>query len=155
MAGTASGPEAEAVFKKNLRYALGQVEGTDITLVIEPLNRFDAPGDFLRTTDQAMALIDSLGAPRLKLMFDCYHVQITEGDVTRRLSRLLPMIGHIQIAAVPDRGAPDHGELDYLHVINHLRDIGWDRPVGAEYRPAGDTDADLGWMALFRGQTTR
>jgi hydroxypyruvate isomerase len=155
MAGAASGPEAEAAFTANLRYALDQLDDTDLVLVIEPLNRYDAPGYFLRTTDQAVALIEALGSPRLKLMFDCYHTQITEGDVSRRLSRFLPLIGHIQIAAVPGRGAPDHGELDYLHIINHLRDIGWDRPVGAEYRPVGDTDTDLGWLARMKDQMTR
>jgi hydroxypyruvate isomerase len=151
LSGMASGPEADAVFVNNLRHALDRVQGTDLKVVIEPLNRHDAPGYFLRTTDQAVALIDRIGSPRLKLMFDCYHVQITEGDVSRRLAQLLPLIGHIQIAAVPDRGAPDHGELDYRHVLNHLRDLGWDRPIGAEYRPAGNTDADLGWMALLKG----
>ena len=87
-------------------------------------------------------------------MLDCYHLQITEGDVTRRLAALLPIAGHVQIAAVPDRGPPDHGELDYAHVLAHLAALGWTRPVGAEYRPAGDTDASLGWLARYRSRLT-
>ncbi len=84
-------------------------------------------------------------------MFDCYHLQIMEGDLTRRVAALLPLIGHIQIASVPDRGAPDHGELDYAHMLRHIDDLGWAIPVGAEYRPAnGDTDASLGWMDAWR-----
>ncbi|MEM9783372.1 MAG: TIM barrel protein, partial [Pseudomonadota bacterium] len=79
------------------------------------------------------------------------HLQIMEGDVTRRLAALMPVAGHIQIAAVPDRGPPDHGELDYGHVLAHLAALGWDRPIGAEYRPGPDgTDASLGWMARYR-----
>jgi hydroxypyruvate isomerase len=85
----------------------------------------------------------------LRLMFDCYHVQRTEGDVTTRLARMLPLIGHIQFAAVPDRGAPDHGELDYDHVFAALNALGYDRPLGAEYRPEGPTEQSLGWMKRF------
>jgi len=137
--------EAEAAFLSNLAHSAARSEGID--LLIEPLNHHDATGYFLSRSDQAAALIDRLGEPRVRLMFDCYHVQIMEGDVSRRLARHLPVTGHVQIAAVPDRGAPDHGELDYGHVLGLLADLGWTRPVGAEYRPAGSTEASLGWMA--------
>tara|TARA_R110002111_G_scaffold35247_10_gene69329 strand:- start:1018 stop:1320 length:303 start_codon:yes stop_codon:yes gene_type:complete len=100
----------------------------------------------LQTTGQAEAIIARVGAPNLALMFDCYHVQLMEGDVSHRLERLLPLIGHVQVASVPDRGAPDHGELHYPHIWQVLARIGWTAPVGAEYKPVGDTDASLGWM---------
>ncbi|KAG1700634.1 Glycolate oxidase iron-sulfur subunit [Nymphon striatum] len=83
------------------------------TIVIEPLNHIDVPGYFLSSTDQAKAIIDEVAMKNLKLMFDCYHVQIMEGDVVSKLRALKPIIGHIQFASVPDRGTPDHGELDY------------------------------------------
>jgi hydroxypyruvate isomerase len=150
MAGRAEGPEAGAAFRRNLRHACDQAAADGITVLIEPLNRHDAPGYFLRTTDQAAALIAELDLPNLRLMLDCYHLQITEGDVTRRLAALLPITGHVQIAAVPDRGPPDHGELDYAHVLAELGRLGWKRPIGAEYRPGGDTDASLGWLARYR-----
>ena len=150
MAGRASGADAHAAFCTNLRHACAEAGASGIDVLIEPLNHYDAPGYFLSTTAQAAAIIRELALPNLRLMFDCYHVQIMEGDVTRRLSALLPLIGHVQIASVPDRGAPDHGELDYGHVLRHLRGIGWTAPVGAEYRPGGDTGASLGWLARLR-----
>jgi hydroxypyruvate isomerase len=70
--------------------------------------------------------------------------------VSRRLARLLPIVGHIQIAAVPDRGAPDHGELDYGWLLPEIDRLGWDRPVGAEYKVAGPTEETLGWLAAQR-----
>lgn len=146
MGGFASGPEAHAQFVANLRFACEQ---TDRTILIEPLNRHDARGYFLHTTDQARAIITEVAMPNLKLMFDCYHVGRTEGDITTRLSDLRDIIGHIQFASVPDRGTPDHGELDYAHIFDALAD--WPAPLGAEYKPVGDTDASLGWMARFRG----
>ena len=120
------------------------------TILIEPLNRHDAPGYFLTTTDQAAETIATVGAANLKLMFDCYHAGRTEGDVLTRMESLLPVIGHIQIASVPDRGAPDHGELHYPTIFAGIETLGWKRPLGAEYRPGGDTDATLGWLAAAR-----
>jgi hydroxypyruvate isomerase len=150
MAGFAEGPEAEAAFLANLGHACRAAAPRGIGILIEPLNRYDAPGYFLETTDQAEALIDRLGAPNLKLMFDCYHVQATEGDLTRRLARLLPKIGHIQFASVPDRRPPDRGEVNFAHVFAEIARLGWDIPLGAEYRPQGPTEATLGWLAAMQ-----
>ncbi|WP_227272183.1 hydroxypyruvate isomerase family protein [Roseobacter weihaiensis] len=132
MAGFSGGEEAAQTFKSNLAYATAQ---TERTILIEPLNRHDAPGYFLETTDQARAIIESVDAPNLKLMFDCYHVGRTEGDVMTRLTDLLPLIGHIQFASVPDRGAPDHGELNYPAIFSHIAALGWTAPLGAEFKP--------------------
>lgn len=150
MAGFATGPEAEATFLANLRYATEAAAPHGITILIEPLNHHDAPGYFLTTTTQATQLIDTLGAANLKLMFDCYHVQIMEGDLTRRLERMRPMIGHIQFASVPDRGPPDAGEVNYAHVFAQIARLGWTAPLGAEYRPLAATDDSLGWLDTLR-----
>ena len=147
MAGFASGPDAGSVFADNLRYACDR---TDRTILIEPLNRHDAPGYFLSTTDQAADIISSVDAANLKLMFDCYHVGRTEGDLLTRLKALLPIIGHIQFAAVPDRGAPDHGELHYPTIFEGIEALGWSNPIGAEYKPGGDTGATLDWLEAAR-----
>lgn len=150
MAGFAAGAEAHACFVANLRYACEQAAPAGITILIEPLNHYDAPGYFLATTAQAEAIITEVAAPNLRLMFDCYHVQLMEGDLSHRLERLLPLIGHIQFASVPDRGAPDHGEVNYPFVFDKIAALGWTAPLGAEYKPGGDTDATLGWLTALR-----
>lgn len=146
MAGFSGGPRAHAVFVDNLRYACDQAEPHGITILIEPLNHYDAPGYFLSTSEQAAAIIHEIGRNTLRLMFDCYHLQIMEGDLSRRLARLLPLIGHIQIASVPDRGTPDHGELDYAHILAEIDKLGWTGAIGAEYKPNAPTDDTLGWL---------
>lgn len=151
MAGFAEGAAARDTFLANLRYASERAAPHGITILIEPLNRYDAPGYFLSTTTQARGLIEDAGAANLKLMFDCYHVQLMEGDITHRLSDLLPIIGHIQFASAPDRGTPDHGELNFAHVFQTIADLGYTAPLGAEYKPVGDTDATLGWLKALRG----
>jgi hydroxypyruvate isomerase len=150
MAGFASGPEAHETFLGNLRYACEVAAAHGITILIEPLNRYDAPGYFLNTTGQAAQIIDAVGADNLRLMFDCYHVQLTEGDISHRLRDLRDIIGHIQFASVPDRGAPDAGELNYAHVFGVVAEMGWQAPLGAEYKPKGETEASLDWMHRLR-----
>jgi 2-dehydrotetronate isomerase len=149
MAGFDQSIAGRHTFIDNLEYACNQGAKRSLTMLIEPLNEHDAPGYFLRTTQQAADIIDDVGEPNLKLMFDCYHVGSTEGDVIARLRKLLPIIGHFQFASVPDRGAPDHGEIDYRAVFSEIETLGWTMPLGAEYRPQGETDASLDWMSTL------
>jgi hydroxypyruvate isomerase len=79
------------------------VAGDAVTILIEPLNHYNAPGYFLNSTSQAADIIREVGRSNLRMMFDFYHVQIMEGDVTRRFETLLPLIGHVQVASVPDQ----------------------------------------------------
>jgi 2-dehydrotetronate isomerase len=150
MAGFAQGDDAHQIFLRNLHVATQLSKHRGIGILIEPLNRFDAPGYFLRTTEQAREIIKEVAEPNLALMFDCYHVGRTEGNVTERLVELLPIIGHIQFASVPDRGTPDHGEVDYQTVFSTITDLGWVQPLGAEYKPDGKTETTLRWMAKFQ-----
>lgn len=151
MAGFAQGAAAHASFVANLTYAAGKAASMGKTILIEPLNKYDAPGYFLQTTDQAIGLIEEIGAPNLKLMFDCYHVQLMEGDICNRLTALQHHIGHIQFAGVPARGRPDESELDYGFVLRHIASLGHTAPLGAEYKPGGRAEDTLGWLpALSR-----
>ena len=151
LSGFASSDAAEACFVENLRYAADAAAPRGRTILIEPLNYHDAPGYFLNHTDQARRIIESVGAPNLKLMFDCYHIQILEGDLTRRIDANLDITGHIQFAGVPSRGRPDMGEVNYAHIFAHLAACGYAAPLGAEYKPdGGNTDGSLGWMATLR-----
>lgn len=147
MAGFAHGEDARRCFEANLRYACDRAK--DKTILIEPLNRHDAPGYFLSSTDQAREIIDRLDLPNLKLMFDCYHVQRNEGDVTTRFRDLQDIIGHVQFASAPDRGTPDQGELNYNAVFAAISAAGYDKPLGAEYKPTGATVESLGWLDGF------
>ncbi len=90
MAGHAEGPAAEDAFLVNLDHACRAAAPRGIGILIEPLNRHDAPGYFLATTGQAEALIDRLGAPNLRLMFDCYHVQQDRAHPVRLRPRPRP-----------------------------------------------------------------
>jgi hydroxypyruvate isomerase len=74
-----------------------------------------------------------------------------QGDLSRRIEAHLPLIGHIQIAAVPSRAEPDEGEVAYDRLLPWLDRIGYDGHVGAEYKPRASTAAGLAWLARLRG----
>ncbi|MEM7271849.1 MAG: TIM barrel protein [Actinomycetota bacterium] len=142
---TGGTPEAEVVFRANLAYACERAAIGGRTVVIEPLSPRAVPGAHLRSVEAGLATLTAVGADNLKLMFDCYHVQVAQGDVTARLRSAIEHLGHVQIAAVPDRGEPDTGELDYRYLLAELDRLGYSGWVGAEYHPRGGTDAGLGW----------
>ena len=141
---------ARRVFLDALDHAAALAERSGLEIVIEPINQRDAPGYFLRTTDEAAELIAELGRANVKLLFDCYHTQISEGDLTRRLERLMPIIGHIQLAAGPSRAEPDEGEIAYGRLVAAIGSMGYGGLIGAEYRPRADVEAGLGWLDQLR-----
>jgi hydroxypyruvate isomerase len=109
---------AHRIFVDNLRAAADKARAKGVTLVIEPINTRSAPGYFLTRSQQAIDIITEVERPNLKLLFDVFHLQIMEGDISTRLEALKPMIGHIQIAAVPSRAEPDEGEFNYRAVFD-------------------------------------
>ena len=153
MAGKPEGVEparARETFLRALDHAASDAERAGLEIVIEPLNARDAPGYFLRTSEEAAAIIEELGRANVKILFDCYHTQVSEGDLTRRLERLLPVIGHIQIAGVPARAEPDQGEVAYERLLPALEAMGYGGFIGAEYRARGTVEEGLGWLTRFR-----
>jgi hydroxypyruvate isomerase len=144
-------PQAEAVLRGNLAYACDKAAPCGITVVLEPVNQRDAPGYHVSHVEKAIDTIKAVGAPNLKLMFDCYHTQIMQGDLTHRLEAAFSWLGHIQFAGVPRRQEPDEGEVNYPHVFATVEGLGWNGHLGAEYRPRGPTtESGLGWLAQWR-----
>ena len=125
-------------------------KSTALTILIEPIDAYDASGYFLQYAGFAKEIVTALGEPNLKILFDCYHIQLMQGSLYRWIEHLLPLIGHIQIAAVPSRAEPDEGEIAYDRLIPMIESLGYDGHIGAEYAPRGDVEDGLGWLAAFR-----
>jgi hydroxypyruvate isomerase len=133
----------------NLRFAGHELSKAGLTLVVEPINRFDMPDFFINTSAQALRAIDETRDSAIKLQYDIYHMQRMEGEVSGTIERLLPRIGHFQCAGVPGRTEPDRGELNYDHVFGLIDQLGYDGWIGAEYRPVAGTEAGLGWLKKY------
>jgi len=138
-------PAAERMFVDNLRMAADHAATKNITLLIEPINGRDRPNYYLNHVEHAADIIGKVGRPNVKIQFDFYHVQIASGDLLHRLEQYLPLVGHLQCAAVPSRHEPDEGEVNYPAVFEAVDGLGYRGWIGAEYRPRGTTEAGLGW----------
>ena len=138
-----------ATYAVNLAWAAEQCAAAGVKPVIEPINHQDIPGFFLHTTDEAAAIIEAIGPERIGLQFDLYHCQVTEGDIVRRVERHLPLIAHMQVADTPGRHEPGTGEVNWPYVFRRIDELGFRGWIGCEYRPAGETEAGLGWFRPY------
>lgn len=119
--------EHKKILVENLRRGAEVVKGTGVELVLEPLNVLvDHAGYFLVTTDESLEVLDRVGCPNeVKLLFDIYHQQISEGNVIRNLLRAMPVIGHIHVADNPGRKEPGTGELNYKNIFRAIDKAGY------------------------------
>ena len=134
-----------ATFVDNLAYAAKALGEAGLRLLIEPINTFDIPGFFLNRTDQAIAILDDVGAPNAFVQYDIYHAQRMEGELAATVQKHLARIGHVQLADNPGRHEPGTGEINYAFLFAHLDRIGYSGWIGCEYKPAATTEAGLGW----------
>lgn len=143
--------EMETVFLENLRHAAGVLAQENLVGLLEPINtRITDPQYFLDTPQQAAAILQKVGRPNLQLQMDVFHWQIMDGNLTGNIREFLPIVGHVQVAQVPDRGEPgSSGELDFSYLFQLLEDEGYQGFVGCEYRPRGDTVEGLSWLRSY------
>jgi hydroxypyruvate isomerase len=141
--------KAKETLVENLRYAAGKLKAAGLTLLTEPCNTRTIPGFFLNSSKDGIDVIDAVGAGNLLLQYDVFHMQIVEGDIAKTIERLLPRIGHIQIADVPDRNEPGTGEINFDWLLPHIDRLGYKGWIGAEYIPKGDTVQGLSWAAPY------
>ncbi|MCD8494342.1 MAG: TIM barrel protein [Burkholderiaceae bacterium] len=147
--GMASPNKSEAArrtFVANLQWAADLAAREGVTILLEALNHRDKPGYFYHTQAESNSIRVETGRDNIKLMFDVYHVGVTEGDVLVKLEHYLPVIGHIQIAAVPSRREPDEGEIRYEAVFKRLQELGFSGWIGCEYKPRDNVEAGLAWV---------
>lgn len=145
--GEAPNPAHLDTYRANISLAVRRMADAGITALIEPINPIDMPGYFMNDFGLAARLIDDIGAPNLRLQYDCYHRAMLGQDVIAGLHLYAPIIGHVQIAGHPGRHEPGTGTLDYDTIFSALLDLGYDGWIGCEYRPAAETKQGLGWRA--------
>lgn len=138
--------EQWACLVDNLKNAAAAFEEVGLVLLIEPVNTFDIPGFFLRTTSEAFQLQEAVGAANLKVQFDVYHAQRMEGNLAYTLRSNIGRIGHIQVADSPDRNQPGTGEINFGYLFRVLDRTDYAGDVGLEYRPSGATDESFDWI---------
>jgi hydroxypyruvate isomerase len=131
---------------QNARFAATELAKHGLELLIEPINHFDIPGFFLNRTDQALKLLDEVAQPNVRVQYDIYHAQRTEGELAATMQKHLARIAHIQLADNPGRNEPGTGEINYPFLFRHLDTIGYTGWIGCEYKPKTTTVEGLGWI---------
>lgn len=127
-----------------LQAAAPLLEDAGITAVLEPLNVLvDHAGYYLVSTAEGIDIVGEVASPNVKLLFDVYHQQISEGNVLRNLLGNLTAIGHVHIADNPGRHEPGTGELNYGVIFRELDEAGYEGFVGLEYSPTADAAESL------------
>jgi len=131
---------------RNLKFACTEAAEQGVTVLLEALNPRDVPNYLYSRQAEVDAVREEVGAANLKLQLDFYHAQIVEGDLTDKLRRLLPRVGHVQIAGLPGRHEPNVGEINYAWIFKQLDELRYDGWVGCEYHPLTTTAAGLTWF---------
>ena len=128
-------------------------EAAGVTLVLEPLNNLvDHAGFWLKESEVGFELVRKVNSPNIRLLFDIYHQQVTEGNIIERLMGNLNVIGHVHVADVPGRHQPGTGELNYGNILDKLRDAGFEGFVGLEFEPTVPSkEAAAAALKLIKG----
>ncbi len=145
-------PEADAALARatllaNLRHAAREFRPAGLTLLLEPINTVDVPGFAVARPAEGAALLAEAGAPNTGLQYDIYHAAMMGEDPVEGLSRLAPVIRHVQFADAPGRHEPGTGRVDIAGCFARLDALGYEGWVAAEYRPSKATAQTLGWLA--------
>jgi hydroxypyruvate isomerase len=149
LAGVAQGPEAHGTFVANLKYAAQRLAREGMQAMIEPLSARTLAGCFLGGSAQAARIQDEVGAANLRIQYDFFHMQLLEGNLAQTVERLLPRIGHLQVADAPGRNEPGTGEINFEFLLPYLDRLGYAGWVGCEYNPTGDTVESLKWARRY------
>jgi hydroxypyruvate isomerase len=126
-----------------LREAAPRAASHGAVLVVEPLNSIDVPGYLLPTAADARSFIDSISSDSVRLLYDAYHAASSGADPIAEAPKLIDVIGHVQYADHPGRGAPGTGTLDLPRFADALLNAGYEGDIGLEFDPRGDTAAAL------------
>lgn len=138
--------EQLATLKESLVYAADRAAEAGVKLVFEPINRFDNYGFILDRPAAGFEIAKELDHPNLRVQYDVYHAQRTEGNLVYTISREFNWIGHVQIADSPHRNEPGTGEINFPYVLAAIDEVGYDGWVGLEYRPSNGTESSLRWL---------
>lgn len=135
-----------------LRRAVEIVEPHNITMVMEPLNRFtNHPGSFLQTVTEGYLICDAVDHPNCKVLYDIYHQQIAGGNLIPLFDLCRDQIGYVQVGDNPGRKEPTTGEINYAKVFAHLHEQGYDGIVGMEHGNAGKgIEGEKALIAAYR-----
>jgi hydroxypyruvate isomerase len=117
------------------------LEKAGVTGMVEPFNRVNHLNHLLNGSQPALPMVKSVGSPRIKLLWDFYHMQLEDGDLIEKFNAGFSQVAHVQIGDVPGRHQPGTGEIHHANLLKAVRAAGYRDPIGLEFLPLGQDDA--------------
>lgn len=142
-----SAAEANETLVANITHAADVLAGHGRSLLIETINRAEAPGFLLHRPDQAEAILDAVDRPNVAILYDVYQAQAEGEDPAVSLADHIDHIGYVHIADAPGRHQPGTGGIDFPLLLAEIDRLGYDGAIGLNYQPDPDTAASLAWLA--------
>ena len=134
-----------------VRAAGDEARAVGARIVVEHLNALDVADPVLATPADAAGFVRAVGHDAVRVLYDAYHAARAGLDPVAEIDRVAGLIGHVQYADSPGRGAPGTGTVDLRRVVERLEAVGYDGPVGLEFAPGGPTAEALAPIAALRG----
>lgn len=137
------------IVAKAIASIIPTAEAHGLTIMLEPVNtRVDHPGVLFGMTEDAVAVIEMINSPRVRLLYDLYHSITEREDPNTVLPAVIQHVEHIQIADAPGRGEPGSGQIDWPAMLSLIKSIGYTGVLGLECAPTGAPTAEK--LASFR-----
>ena len=130
------------------------INGKPVRLLLETIDPEENPQYFLTQIAEALEVVQAVGHPQVKLVYDFYHQQIAGGNLIENLENSFPHLGLVHIADVPGRHEPGTGEINYQNIFRTLTELNYSGVAAMEFHPSGDPVTQLRAardMALLAG----
>jgi hydroxypyruvate isomerase len=117
------------------------LEAAGVTALVEPFNRVNHLNHLLNGSQPALPMVRSVNSPKVKLLWDFYHMQLEDGDLIEKFTAGADQVAHVQIGDVPGRHQPGTGEVNHTNLLRAVRAAGYHGKIGLEFMPLDQDDA--------------
>jgi len=117
------------------------LEAAGMTALVEPFNRVNHLNHLLNGSQPGLPMIRAVNSPRVKLLWDFYHMQLEDGDLIEKFTAGIDQVAYVQIGDVPGRHQPGTGEVNHANLLKAVRAAGYRGKIGLEFMPLDQNDA--------------
>ena len=130
-----------AGYQAGLMRMAPMLEAAGMTALVEPFNRVNHLNHLLNGSQPGLPMMRAINSPRVKLLWDFYHMQLEDGDLIQKFNAGIDQVAYVQIGDVPGRHQPGTGEVNHANLLKAVRAAGYRGKIGLEFMPLDQNDA--------------
>jgi hydroxypyruvate isomerase len=130
-----------AGYQAGLMRMAPMLEAAGMTALVEPFNRVNHLNHLLNGSQPGLPMVRAVNSPRVKLLWDFYHMQLEDGDLIEKFTAGIDQVAYVQIGDVPGRHQPGTGEVNHANLLKAVRAAGYRGKIGLEFMPLDQNDA--------------